>query len=115
MPVRHRLPRTARLLSGPQFKAVFDARRSHGNELFRIHYSPSEQPRLGMAVSRRVSLRAVVRNRIRRQIRESFRLRRHQLADMDFVVVARSAARHADRRELRNKLEQLWQRFSDNP
>jgi ribonuclease P protein component len=115
MPWRQRLPRTARLLSGAQFKAVFSARRSCGNELFRVHYIPSDQARLGMAVSRRVSKRAVDRNRIRRQIRETFRLWRDRLAPMDYVVVVRSAARDADRRVLRDKLEQLWQRFSDNP
>jgi len=67
-----------------------------------------------MAVSRRVSKKAVDRNRIRRQIRESFRLWRDRLETRDYVVVARSAARDADRRVLREKLEQLWQRFSDN-
>ncbi|NBD96187.1 MAG: ribonuclease P protein component [Gammaproteobacteria bacterium] len=112
---RRRLPRTARLLSGAQFKAVFARRRSCGNELFRVHYKPSDQARLGMAVSRRVSKRAVDRNRIRRQIRETFRLCRDRIEPMDYVVVARSAARHADRRVLREMLEQLWQRFSDNP
>ncbi len=103
------------MLSGAQFKAVFTARRSCGNEYFRVHYAPSDQARLGMAVSRRVSRRAVDRNRIRRQIRETFRLRRERLEAMDYVVVARSAARQADRRVLKDKLEQLWQRFSDNP
>jgi ribonuclease P protein component len=109
------LPRTARLLDGAQFKTVFAHRRSCGNELFRVHYVPSDQARLGMAVSRRVSRRAVVRNRIRRQIRESFRLWRDRLPPMDYVVVARSAASRADRHALREKIEQLWQRISDIP
>lgn len=115
MPRWQRLPRTARLLSGAQFKAVFAGRRSAGNEFFRVHYIPSDQARLGITVSRRVSKRAVDRNRIRRQIRESFRLWRNRLAPMDYVVVARTAARDADRRVLREQLEQLWQRFSENP
>lgn len=113
MTERQRLPRSARLLSGAQFGAVFAERRSCGNELFRIHHVPSDRARIGMAVSRRISTRAVVRNRIRRQIRESFRLWRNRLEARDYVVVARSAARAADRRTLRLKLEQLWQRFSD--
>lgn len=115
MPRRHRLPRTARLLDRAQFKAVFDARRSRGTPCFRVHYAPSEGARLGIAVSRRVSKRAVDRNRIKRQVRESFRLWRDKLEPMDYVVVARSAARVADRRVLREQLEQLWQRFSDEP
>lgn len=114
MPERRRLPRSARLLTGARFSAVFAERRCHSNALFRIHYAPSDQARLGMAVSRRVSPRAVVRNRIRRQIRESFRLWRPRLAPLDYVVVARSAASQADRITLRETLDQLWQRFSEN-
>ncbi len=64
-----------------------------------------------MAVSRKVSTRAVVRNRIRRQIRESFRLTRSRLAAMDYVVLARPSAAELDRTQLRGALEQLWQRF----
>lgn len=110
----HGLPRSARLLDGQAFRRVFDARQAHGNQHFRIHFAPSDQPRLGMAVSRRVSTRAVVRNRIRRQIRESFRLRRPQLPARDFIVLARPEAAGLDRQALRLSLEQLWQRFDLN-
>lgn len=105
------LPRAARLLDGVSFKRVFDSRQTTGNAYFRIHFAPSDQPRLGMAVSRRVHRRAVVRNRIRRQIRESFRLRRPNLPALDFVVLARPAAAELDRTDLRAALDQLWQRF----
>ena len=69
-------------------------------------------PRLGIAVSRRVSPKAVVRNRIRRQVRESFRLKRPYLASMDYVVLAQPDAAAMNRAELRAALENLWQRFS---
>lgn len=105
------LPRSARLLGGPQFKRVFDQRKAASNALFRLHYAPAESARLGIAVSRRVSLRAVVRNRIRRQVRESFRLQRPALAAMDYVVVAKPAAAEASCAELRAAMDQLWQRF----
>lgn len=105
------LPRAARLLSGAQFRQVFDHRRFCGNALFRLHYAPSDTARLGLAVSRRVSPLAVIRNRIRRQVRESFRLNRPYLAPMDYVVLARSDAARASRVELRAAIDQLWQRF----
>ncbi len=104
-------PRECRLLDGRAFKRVFDQRRVHGNELFRIHYASAECPRIGLAISKRVDKRAVVRNRIRRQIRESFRLIRPELAAMDFVVLARPAAARADREQLRSALDALWHRF----
>lgn len=109
-----RFPRSARLLSGSDFKRVFAARDARQNRLFRIHRAPApggtgaNRPRLGMAVSRRAARRAVDRNRIRRHIRESFRARAGRLAPYDYVVVARSAAADADPAALRGALEQLW-------
>jgi ribonuclease P protein component len=52
-----------------------------------------DRPRLGITVSRRVG-KAVVRNRIRRRIRECFRLKlREQIpAGTSMVVIARSGA-----------------------
>jgi len=105
------LPRSVRLLSGAEFKRVFESRRRHGSGAFRIHYADSSEARLGMAVSRRVSPKAVIRNRIRRQIRESFRLTRPRLASMDYVVLAQPPAADMSRLQLREALETLWQRF----
>lgn len=107
------LPRSSRLLTGRDFSRVFEARRAIGNRLFRLHHAPGTHPRLGMAVSRRVSAKAVVRNRIRRQIRESFRLRRPVLQAGDYVVVARPAAAECERSELRAAINELWQRFGE--
>lgn len=112
MPGRLSHPRSARLLKGAEFKAVFDQRRVIANDLFRIHYADGDEPRLGMAVSKRVSPRAVARNRIRRQIRESFRLIRPRLAPLDFVILAKPAAARTESAELRRSLNQLWQRFT---
>jgi ribonuclease P protein component len=105
-------PRSARLLNGRDFKRVFDHRKTSGNSLFRIHYAPSETARLGVAVSKRVSPKAVVRHRIRRQVRESFRIKRDELAGCDYIVMARPAAAQATPAELRMALNQLWQRFT---
>jgi ribonuclease P protein component len=111
VPGQQGFTRSMRLVKGAQFKRVFDQRRVHGNQLFRIHFAPAESARLGIAVSRRVSARAVDRNRIRRQIRESFRLQRPALEAMDYVVLARPAAATASNAELRDALNQLWQRL----
>jgi len=105
-------PRSARLLTGAEFRHVFDQRRSIGNDWFRIHHAPGAQPRLGLAVSRRVAPRAVDRNRIRRQVRETFRQARPGLVAADFVVLARPPARNATRAQLRAALNQLWQRMT---
>jgi ribonuclease P protein component len=65
-------------------------------------------PRLGLAVSIKVAGNAVERNRIRRTVRESFRLHQHELPAVDLVVSARSRARGAAGGELRASLQALW-------
>lgn len=61
-------------------------------------------PRLGVTVSRKVGS-AVVRNRIKRLIREAFRLQQHQLPPaMDLVVVARGLSREATLDDIKKEL-----------
>ncbi len=64
--------------------------------------------RLGLAISRKVSPKAVVRNRIKRQVRESFRLHQHALVGRDIVVAGHRAASVADTKALRQALEKTW-------
>lgn len=64
-----------------------------------------------MAVSRKVSKRAVERNRIKRLVRESFRARCAQLPRLDVLVVARTSAASTDSPTLRADLDRAWQRL----
>ncbi|NKI35709.1 ribonuclease P protein component [Wenzhouxiangella sp. XN79A] len=115
MPNDLRLPRAARLTGLRAFDRVFASRSARSGRHFRIHYTVTEAgvatPRLGMTVSKRVARRAVERNRVRRQIRESFRLHRPELARLDFVVRALPSAAGADNPELRRSLNELWSHF----
>jgi ribonuclease P protein component len=52
--------------------------------------SGTDQSRLAIAVTTKIEKRATVRNKIKRRIRELFRVFRHDLKDpLDMVVVAR--------------------------
>jgi ribonuclease P protein component len=64
-------------------------------------------PRLGMSIAARAVGNAVARNRIRRAVREEFRLAQRNLPALDLVVSARSNARNASGAELRADLSQL--------
>lgn len=77
---------------------------------FSVFIAGSNSPggRLGLAVSRRVAPRAVMRNRIKRHVRESFRHHHVLLAGLDVVVVAQSAAAAASSALLRVSLLAHW-------
>lgn len=70
------------------------------------------QPRLGLAISRRVVRRAVGRHRLKRRIRESFRHNIARLRGLDVVVLARPGVANMSSNDLSQALERLWQRAS---
>src|SRR5829696_5887233 len=85
------LPKSRHLRLPSEFAAVYDAKvpESRGPLTAYAMPNPLGHPRLGMSVSRKVG-NAVRRNRIRRLIRESFRLLQHDLPQgYDLVVVVR--------------------------
>lgn len=71
-----------------------------------------EEPRLGLAVSRKVSPSAVGRNRIKRQARESFRRHCDDIPAIDIVVMAKREAAAASNSALRGSLEKHWQKLA---
>lgn len=109
-----RLPRNARLLRPADFRAPRENRQrlSTRNFVAEFWQAPADIARLGMAVSRRVSKRAVVRNRIRRQIRESFRIQRSSLPNIDILLIARTQAATQDNAALRSDLSTIWRKLA---
>lgn len=55
--------------------------------------------------------RAVDRNRMKRQIRESFRLQQQALAGLDIVVLSRKGMDSLSNDEFSQQLTQQWQRI----
>jgi len=72
--------------------------------------SEQNESRLGVTVSKKVSKSAVDRNRIKREVREFFRLHQHQLAHTDLVVTARASCLKVSSEERQNELQKLWQK-----
>lgn len=71
-----------------------------------------DHPRLGLAISRKVSPRAVQRNRIKRLIRECFRHLQAELGQLDFVVIGRHGLAQLPPAQLNQILERHWKRLS---
>ena len=115
---RHTYPRSHRLGGRLQFAAVFDAKVRESRGPLNVYALPNDlgHPRLGISIGRRVGT-APRRNRIKRMLRESFRLMRYDLPrGYDFVIVVRPHAplMLADYQRLMSgtfvKLHGTWQR-----
>jgi len=109
-----RFPRRARLLRPAEFKTVFErGQRLHEKGLTAIAAANTVgHARLGLAVSKKAVPLAVERNRIKRQIRESFRLHQPRLPAADLVILVKPGSRTLQSPQLRQHLERLWNRIS---
>jgi ribonuclease P protein component len=107
------LPREARIRRAGDFAVLRQASGRLGGRCFSVRYRQNElgHARMGMAVSKRVSKRAVERNRIKRLLRESFRRVRSQLPPLDLMIMAREQAAGVPGPELLAELETLWRRI----
>jgi len=84
-------PKSHRLSGRLQFSAVFDAKVRESRGPLTMYALPNDigHARLGISISRRVGT-APRRNRIKRLLRESFRLLQHDLPrGYDLVIVVR--------------------------
>jgi len=104
-------PRSSRLTTPDEFKLVFNkSKKFHFKELT-VYCHKNREPiaRLGLAVSKKVDKRAVVRNGIKRVIRENFRIHQASLPGWDFVIVARAPIKDLNNSEISNLLNTVWE------
>jgi ribonuclease P protein component len=81
-----------RIKSADDFRRAFDRRRSASDELLVVYgvENGRDHPRLGVSVSRRKIRAAHARNRVKRLIREAFRLNKAELpVGIDLIVLPR--------------------------
>ena len=105
---RATLKRASRITAKRDFERARKGGRAGGDAVLRISYLRNGLPvtRLGLAVPRRGS--NVERNRIKRVVREAFRLRRAQLPPgLDLVVSPRDSVRAADIAEVSRSFDAL--------
>lgn len=74
-------------------------------------FNETTSPRLGITVPKKKVKLAVHRNRVKRCIRESFRLNAHQLPNVDIIVVAKQGIGQLDNASIHEQMHKLWGRL----
>ena len=112
MPGQFEFPRRERLTRRKDFQYIFERGDKRVGRAFVIYVArrQGQGRKFGTAVSRKVG-RAVVRNRIKRYLREIYRTHRPALRnDVQIVVVARTAAAAMSFDECRAAMQDLFRR-----
>ena len=97
------------LKNSKEFKHVYDNGKSYANKYLVMYICPNDKnlDRLGIQVSKKVG-NSVVRHRLTRLIRESYRLNIDMFRDgLDIVVVAKPAAKGRTFKEIESALFHL--------
>lgn len=107
---KYAFPRAFRLLSKNQpFKTIATQKPLSGH-YFLLYYWGNRRSfsRLGIVVAKKKCRLAILRNQIKRQVRESFRYHQALLVGYDIVIVARQSVKEASPCGLRQCLERLF-------
>jgi ribonuclease P protein component len=108
--VNKRFSRDFRLTGPSDYQRVFKRARRFSSSGFTIliRANDFEQPRLGLIVSKKCARRAVQRNKIKRQVRESFRQQLANLGNFDIVVMAKPILTDMANQDIRHLLVKHW-------
>ncbi len=114
---RNSFPRSNRLCDPVAFKFVFDKPDRYSDKYFTIFSRPNgleDRPRLGLAISKKKIKKAVGRNRIKRLVREKFRVDKCSIASLDIVVLARSDTTSVSSQLLNKSLDRYFESLAYN-
>ena len=105
-------PKKYRLLQRHEFTRLSGNKQTVSGRLFLIAWDVNTygHPRIGITASRKTGS-SVVRNRVKRCIREFFRKHRRQLPDVDYNVIVRRQAADTSAAELINELQRTFQKI----
>ncbi|WP_126447538.1 ribonuclease P protein component [Sulfuricystis multivorans] len=113
-PGRFGFDRCFRLLRPQEFSAVFDARRAVRGDRFALHFKENslKYPRLGLVLPKKQARSAVLRNAIKRQVREAFRLKRPGLPALDIVLRLMRPVAAIEKMDWRMEIEGLFDKLA---
>lgn len=107
-------PKSIRLLNAKDYSDVFssvDLKLSTQYFLCLAKQNSLPYPRLGIIVAKKNVRLAVNRNKIKRLLRESFRINKHQIPSCDIVMLAKHSSNNAEAEKLNKELEYVWRKL----
>lgn len=113
--VSYQFNRELRLLTPNHFNAVFSNQpQRFSSQHFTLLLTPNQEqhPRLGFAVAKKRVKLAVQRNRIKRLMRDSFRLQQHYLPSVDIVVMVRNGIDTLENNDIDRQITKLWRKIN---
>ena len=104
-----------RVKKDSEFQAVFKKGKSFGNRQFVIYFLKKDKQqafRIGLSVGKKVG-NAVVRNRVKRYVRQAFiELTPRLKCDFDFVIIARTPVADFSFKEVKSSLLHILKKTS---
>ncbi len=104
----------SRLLTSIEYNRVFSKGKKSSDRYFIVFADRNcfLKPRLGLAISRKCSKKAVDRNRLKRVARDFFRSTQHEIENMDLVIVGRPMSTEVGNKTLRSSLQAHFTRLN---
>ncbi|UQS82131.1 ribonuclease P protein component [Bombilactobacillus folatiphilus] len=100
-----------RIKKEKEFQAVFDRHDSVANKafvLYQLHKPGQKHFRVGLSVSKKIAHTAVLRNQVKRYLRQSLLELQPELpSEIDFLVIARKPATKLNMAETKKNLRHL--------
>jgi ribonuclease P protein component len=111
MNIRYTFPRSSRLLKTDEYSSVFNFRCGKTGRYLNIYAKPNIanlSARLGIVVGKKQLRTAVSRNLAKRVVRDTFRLHRNELPNLDYIVRINKPFTKDESNVVRNELILLF-------
>jgi len=109
------LPKKYRLKKKKEFERVFKKGKAKKKDFLFIKFVKNDQnaTRFGFVVSKKISKKAVVRNKVKRRLREAAREMLSEIKPgYDVVIVAQKGIEKQDFFQIKNQLKQLLRKIN---
>lgn len=111
--VTYQFNRESRLLTPGHFQKVFSKPTRYHSQHFTVLIADNsiKNNRIGFAIAKKKVKLAVQRNRVKRLVRESFRLNQYDLPIVDMVIMAKSGIDQLDNQTINHQIEKIWRKI----